>query len=494
MLGRGVSSTNSWLRSNAAVLGLAVAAIGGSNCLSPGFALAQAPPSSQPAPPQPAAQSGTGFWTGLFAPSRSNLLGDMGGLRSQLGNYGISLGLTEISEVFGNVSGGIRRGAEYDGLTQMGLGVDTAKAFGWEGGTFNISALQIHGRNVSAENLANLQPASSIEAERATRIWELWYQQSFLGGALDVKVGQQSLDQEFVLTQYGLTFVNTVFGWPALPSFDLYTGGPAYPLSSLGVRVRAHPTNTITVLAGVFDDNPGGGPFSADGQPLDASGTKFNLNSGALWIGEVQYAVNQPSVGDPTRANQPTGLPGTYRLGFWYDSGHFPDQRFDTLGLSLANPATSGDARLHRGNYSIYAVMDQLVWRPSATSPEGVGVFARAIGAPEVDRNLITFSANAGLTWKAPFPGRDDDTFGVGFGFAKVSSRVAGLNRDSGLPARTSETYIELTYQYQLAPWWQLQPDFQYVFNPGGGVLDPLNPTRKIGDEAIFGLRTTIVF
>ena len=451
---------------------------------------AQATGSATAAP----AAAAPGFWTGLFAPSRSNLLGDMGGLRTMLGNYGISLGLQEISEVLGNVTGGRHQGADYDGLTQMNLGIDTAKAFGWAGGTFNITALQIHGRNLSTDNLLALQLASGIEADRATRLWELWYQQVFLGGAIDVKIGQQSIDQEFLVSQGGLTFVNLAFGWPVLPTFDLYGGGPAYPLSSLGVRVRAHPTSDITVLAGVFDDNPGGGPFSADAQALDASGAKFNLNTGALWIAEVQYASNQPALGQLARPNEPAGLPGTYKLGFWYDSGHFPDQEFDTLGLPLSAAAGSGIARLHAGNYAIYAIADQLVWRPGPTSGEGIGVFGRLLGAPQSDRNLITFAANAGLTWKAPLAGRDNDTFGVGMGFAKVSSQVAALDRASGLPARSSETYLELTYQYQVAPWWTLQPDFQYVFNPAGGILNPLNPTKKVGDEAIFGLRTTIVF
>ena len=501
MPGRIILSKNSILRAGVALVAIALGAIGGGNCVWTSPALAQAQGASQQAPEQSTAQSEPGFWTSLFAPSRSNLLGDIGGLRTQLGNYGISLGLQETSEVFGNVTGGKHRGADYDGLTQMNLGLDTLKAFGWEGGTFTISAFQIHGRSISADNLGNLQTASGIEAERATRLWEAWYQQSFLEGALDVKVGQQSIDQEFIVSEYAGTFINTAFGWPMLPSADLYAGGPAYPLSSLGVRVHARPLNNLSVHAGVFDDNPGGGRFSADGQFLDASGAKFNLNTGALWIAEVEYALNEPTAGDQTRANQPTGLPGTYKLGFWYDSGHFPDQQFDTLGLSLANPASNGVARLHRGNYSIYAVVDQLVWRPNATSPEGVGVFARVMGAPEGDRNLIAMSANAGMVWKAPLPNRNNDTFGVGFGLARVSNRASALNKDaafftqnSGFPIRTSETYVEVTYQYQVAPWWQVQPDFQYVFNPGAGIPNPVNPTKKLGDEAVFGLRTVVVF
>ena len=302
-------------------------------------AFAQTAP-DQPANAAAANQGEPDFWTGLFAPSRSNLLGDVGGLRTVLGNHGITFGLTETSEVLGNVSGGVRLGFEYEGLTTATLGLDTAKAFGWDGGSFDVSALQIHGRNLSADNLDDLQTASGIEANRAARLWELWYRQQFLDGQADAKIGQQSIDQEFMTSQYSSLYVNTMMGWPMIPSVDLYAGGPAYPLSSLGVRFRAEPTKSLTVLAGVFDDNPPGGPFNNDSQlrGAEASGAAFNLNTGALLIAEIQYAVNQPAVGDMAKTDQPTGLAGTYKLGAWYNTAAFPDQRSDNTGQPLARP------------------------------------------------------------------------------------------------------------------------------------------------------------
>ena len=82
--------------------------------------------------------------------------------------------------MLGNVTGGAQRGAAYDGLTQMAVQVETNRAFGWYGGLFNASALQIHGNDLSSTNLLILQNASVIETDRATRLWELWYQQKFL--------------------------------------------------------------------------------------------------------------------------------------------------------------------------------------------------------------------------------------------------------------------------------------------------------------------------
>jgi len=477
----------------ALLLGIESAALG--LCSAP--AGAQTPPSNSSS--APAASGGEvvekDFWTGFW--HRQTMLGDIFGLRPWLGSFGATFNLQEISEILGNATGGFKRGATYDGLTTMTLQLDPAKLFGIEDGLFNASGLQIHGRNLSAENLGTLQTASGIEADQATRLWELWYQQGFLDNAFDVKLGQESLDQEFIVSQYAGLFVNTMFGWPMVPSADMLAGGPAYPLSALGVRLRAKPNDSLTFLAGVFNDDPAQ-PGAADPQASNASGTAFRLGDGALVIAEAQYALNQPGLGEMDTGKGELGMPGTYKLGFWYDSGSFADQRFDTTGLSLADPASSGIPRPHRGDFSLYGVMDQMIWRPSAESPQSLGFLARAMGAP-ADRNLISFSLNLGLTLKDPLPGRDNDTAGLGFGYAQVSGRAAGLDRDTGFfsgapfPVRTSEKFVELTYQYQLTPWWQLQPDLQYTFNPGAGIQNPATLAR-VRNELVLGLRTIVTF
>lgn len=98
-----------------------------------------------------------------------------------------------------------------------------------------------------------------------------------------------------------------------------------------------------------------------------------------------------------------------------------------------------------------------------------------------------------------PFLHRDDDTFGVAMGYAHVSSRATAFDQDtqalstSYTAVRSSETFVEVTYQYQVAPWWLVQPDFQYVFNPGAGTADP-NTGERIKNEAVMGVRTIITF
>jgi porin len=436
----------------------------------------------------------TELWT------RGNLLGDIGGVRTSLGSVGITVGLQETDEVLGNLTGGTHQSAAYDGLTAMSVGVDTLSAFGLKGGTFNVSVLQIRGRNLSTDNLQSLQTASSIEALPSTRLWEAWYQQSIFDGRLDLKIGQQSVDQEFLISTGSSLFINSVMGWPMPPAIDLYAGGPDYPLASLGARLRVNAVGPFSILAAVYDDNPPGGSFNNDSQLRGAeqTGTLFHLGTGALFVTEVQYALNQPAGGKTDDSGPAAGLAGTYKLGAWFDSGFFPDQRFDTNGVPLASPLSNGNPKMHRSNYSFYGVFDQAIWRPDAASPRMLSVFARIMDGPG-DRNLIPFSVNAGVTLKAPLPGRDHDTAGIGWGMVAVGRNASGFDQDVNLfgayrPIRSSETMIEVTYQYQAAGWWQIQPDFQYVFMPGAGISNPLDPTRRIANEVVLGLRSTFVF
>ncbi len=434
----------------------------------------------------PGEEAAKGLW------DRANLFGDLGGVRTRLADHGITFGLTETSEVFGNPTGGVRQGVIYEGLTQFGVGIDAEKAFGLTGGTLNATGYQIHGRGLSLNNLDNnLNTVSGIEASRGTLLFELWYEQVLFDKKLSIRVGQLAADQEFMISQYSGLFLNHTFGWSTFPSVDLPSGGPSYPLATPGVRVKYVARDDLTLLAAVFNGDPAG---RGDGFPQsrDPSGTAFRLRDGVFIIAEAQYGINQ---GDGA-----SGLPGTYKVGAWYNTQNFADQRRNASGGSLADPAsTAATGRNRRGNYSLYAQGDQLVWRKAGTKDGGAGVFVRVMGAPG-DRNLVNFYADAGLTYKGAFAGRDSDTAGLAIAYARISDTASQLDSDTArftgnaYPIRRNETVLELTYQAQIAPWWQIQPTAQYIFNLNGGVPNPQNPAKRLGDASVFGLRTTVTF
>jgi len=423
---------------------------------------------------------------------RSNLFGDLGGLRTRLSDRGVTFGLTETSEVFGNPAGGVRQGVIYEGLTQFGIGVDTEKVFGLVGGTFNATGYQIHGRGLSQNALGNnLNTVSSLEAPRGTLLFELWYEQVLLDKKLAIRVGQLAADQEFMISQYAGLFLNHTFGWSTFPSTDLPSGGPAFPLATLGVRLKYIPRDDLSLLFGVFNGDPAG-PGSGIPQDRDPSGTAFRLRDGVFIIAEAQYGVNQ---GDGS-----TGLPGTYKAGAYYDSQNATDQLRNGSGPALADPTgTAAIGRNRRGNYGLYVSADQLAYREPGTKDQGLGVFGRIMGAPG-DRNLVNFYFDAGVTYKGAIPGRNSDTLGLAFALARISDTAsqfdAATSRATGgaYPIRRHESVLELAYQAQIAPWWQVQPTVQYVFNLNGGVPNPQQPLKRLPDAVVLGLRTVITF
>ncbi|MGC2786261.1 MAG: carbohydrate porin [Roseiarcus sp.] len=447
------------------------------------------------APSKPASAGSWGVLSGDW--QNQNLLGDMGGVRPALAKYGVTLTILENFEVFGNVTGGVKQGIEPKGLTTVTLQMDTEKAFGLKGGTLNVSGLQVYGGQLNEDNLMVLQTLSDIDAPVGVRLWELWYQQKF-GDKFDVKVGEQSLDEEFIIAPSGNSlFINGVSGWPGLPTVDLPGGGSAYPLAGLGVRGRAQLTDSVTVLAGVFNGSPI--PFDSPNTPRsNPNGVSFPLDTGTLAIAELQYAYGSSASGKPSSDGP---LPGVYKIGAWYDSYKFDDQQADTIGLPLASPLSNGDPAEHHGDFSLYGVMDQMIWRSKDNANRSLNVFFRPMFTPYQDRNLVSASINAGFALKAPLPTRDNDAFGVEMGTVWASSGASNFDREMQFfqpsvytPIRSSETFIEATYQFQALPSWVIQPDVQYFINPGMGIANPDEPTQRIKNEFVMGLRTNINF
>ncbi len=447
--------------------------------------LAVTPASAQtPAPTaqQPATETATSPSAEKSLWERDTLLGDPSGLRSRLIDHGITFAMTDTEEVFANLGGGLRRGTVYEGLTQVTLKLDSEKFGLWSGGTLVASANQIRGRGPSRDLVGNLQTLSSIEAQPSTKLYDLYYEQSLLGGKLSIRAGQFGADEEFIVSGYAANFVNSSFGFPILPAVDLPNGGPDYPLAIPGVRIKFAPTDTVTLLGAVFN----GSPIALGSNPQDNSGTDFRTGDGVFAIAELQYALNQ--------ADSDTGLPGTYRFGVWYHSQSFPD----------LSPRQA--VRSYRGNASVYAVVDQLVWRggnknadsTDPTKQRGIGVFARVMGAPD-DRNTVDFAASAGVVWNGPIDQRQDDRLALGVNYAHLSNHARTADRIAqgqiaGYPIRSSETAIELSYIAQVTGWMQLQPNLQYVTRPGGGVPAPDLPQRLLRDATVLGLRGIVTF
>jgi porin len=418
---------------------------------------------------------------------REQLTGDWGGVRTHLADSGLTLGANEVLDTYGVVAGGVRQRAEVVGRLELDLDTDFDKIFGLKGLTGHASALQIHGRGLGSSALnGNIMAPSNIEAERAFRLFTLWLEQSLFDDNASLRFGQLAADDEFATSEYGGLFLNASLGWPGAFAADLPNGGPAYPYATPGIRLKVGKDKPWSVMAAIFNGDPAPGVLSA--QDNSPSGTEFNLDSDALMMLEGAY----------TRDGGENGLSGTYKLGFWYHTGHFGDLLMDDTGVSLAAPGSSGNPRNAGRNYGVYAIADQQVWK--GADDKAVGAFVKGFLQPD-DRNLVFWQGDVGVNAKGFF-GRKDDTIGLAFSYGAISNRARQLDEDTNAvsatngPLRDFEAALELTYQAQITPWLVLQPDFQYIFHPGGNVADPtdVSGTTPVQDAAVIGVRTAITF
>lgn len=423
----------------------------------------------------------------------TRLTGDWNGARTALEEKGIDVIIQYIGETLGVSGGVIPSGARatYEGRLDVTVNTDLEKLVGIKGGKTQVRVFQIHDANNknAASYTGSIADPSNIDAIPTTRLFTAWYQQEF-GTFASLRFGQLAADDEFLVAPTAGGLINGTFGWAAIAAGNLRSGGPAYPLATPGVRLQVNPNENISLLGAVFSGDPAGRDCYTTGahdpQRCNEYGTTFSLNGGAFWIGEAQYNVNQ--------SPDSKGLAGSYKLGAWFHTGMYADQRYaidSTTGLVVSQALPYDADLLHSSNWGVYAVIDQMIWRGAEAS---TNIFLRA-GATPPDRNLISWYIDGGIGLKGVIPGRASDTLTLGVAHSEISRATVALASDLGWPQRSAETVIELSYTAQITPWWSLQPDLQYIIKPNGNVpIDGDVANGIVTDAYVFGVRSTITF
>lgn len=425
-------------------------------------------------------------------PSISTSIPALYDLKRALFDRGFNFRVNYTGETLGNPKGGVKRGLIYEGLLELVVDGDLEKIASMKGATFHVNAFEIHGRGLSTCCISNYSTISSIEAAPNARLFDAWFEQKMFDGAASIRIGQLAADNEFFISDFGALFVNATFGWPTITAANLPSGGPAYPLATPGVRLKISPNEQLTLLAALYNGDPSGARFSGLQEIKEPAGVSFRLKDPPLLIAEAQFKHD----GDET----PLGR-GTVKLGAWRHFGQYDDQRFGVDRLSLADPSSNGVPLRHRGDFGVYGVIDQMVWRFSDDPAKGVGIFARVSASPP-DRSLMSFYVEGGVNFVGALEARPDDIFGLAAAYSRISPSVGAFDRDAAfftadpfLPARDFELAVELAYQAQIIPGWIVQPDFQYIIHPGAGAVDPIHPASgRIRDAAILGVRTVIKY
>jgi porin len=455
--------------------------------LTSGLLCISASVAAQVAAPTPETAKEASFW------KRDTLTGDWGGTRSALKDrYGTEVTINYIGETLSVLSGGLHRHTSYEGRLEFSLDTDLQTLAGWKGGSTHITLFDIEGTaHNAAQNVGSIADPSNIDAHPTTRLFTVWFQQNLFDDRLSVRVGQLASDDEFFISPTAGGLINATFGWTGMLAANIHSGGPAYPLSAPGARIAIKPTERLSLLTAVFSGDPAGRNCNRDPQECNNHGTTFSFSGGALWMNELQYAVNQDK--------KAQGLPGIYKLGAWYATADYADKHYgrnDAGGVvSLADPAAVAPLN-HAGNWGFYGIADQTVARWGVRR---LSLFMRA-GIQPTDRNLVSYHVDAGAGVKGLLPGRPEDVLTFGTAYRRISSSAVALDRDTlatngaPYPIRSHEMQVELNYSAQIAPWWTLQADLQHIRHPGGRVSDPSNHNGIVKDALVVGVRSTIRF
>ncbi|MDQ4086474.1 MAG: carbohydrate porin [Pseudomonadota bacterium] len=339
------------------------------------------------------------------------------------------------------VAGGRDEGNVYVDNLDLGLRLDLER-FGWEGATFSVSGLYNNRNQLSEKLIGDFQAASNIDADGSPRLYELWLEQRF-GGFGRAKVGVIDLNEEFDVNETGALFVNSSHG--IAPDFSqVGANGPSiFPAPGLGALVEAD-SGGWTMRFGAFEGVPR--------DPDRPRRTVFGLTrgEGVLFVLEGQHAWNG----------------GRALIGLRHHSGDFEPW-----------PGQNGVPGQRENSTGAYFLVEDGLARVGGLALRGFG----RIGLADRRIHEVSAYAGAGLILQGPLLGLDDEQVGVAFASAR-SGRPFRRTIEEGNGA-SHETSLELTYSGALLPWLTVQPNVQWITNPGF--------SRRIPDALALGLRVT---
>lgn len=382
--------------------------------------------------------------------AQPQMTGNWFGARDALYSWGITTSLLYATDLQANAAGGRQRGKAYAGDFTADITVDLGKLARLKGLTFGVSGDWASGTNLS-DDVGNIFTVAQAFEGNEVRLSNLYLQQSLLDGGLEIKAGRFATGSDFLLSPANVGLVNDEVN-PFLNAVaENVPGVTSAPNTTWGGRVTARPTGAVSLSAGAFYSDP-------TLNQLTANGTEFGISGSAGYfvIGEAAYRINSEKGA--------RGLPGRYRAGGYYDSNDYA--YLDSSG------------RTRKGNYGFFLAGEQMVYRDGgAESDGGLYLFGALIYAPLQRINTLPWFASAGASYRGLVPGRDNDTtaFAVSYG---------GFSRD--LPGQTHELVFEWTYAMALTGWLVVQPDLQYVVNPGG--------RSSVGNAVVIGAQLAVTF
>lgn len=365
------------------------------------------------------------------------------GMKPILESHGLTIDSSFLYSPFLKTSGGANGEASAKGYSLFSLGVtlDTEKANLWKGGKFFALYQRKAGMGLSGSDgaMGDYFGFDGWNMPQVNQISEYWYQQKLFDGKIRMKFGKQDSNSDFGYLQSGWDFMNTAFS--VTPTSPL----PSYPNPPFGLMVEVNPKEWLSIKNGIY---------SKDSAPF--------------YVSELEF---KPLI---------KKLPGRYKLGGWVmgdSNGYSTIQGVDGSGNTINN-------NFYR-NSGMYFNFEQMVYKEQKDNPDdmqGLVLFGQ-FGIASADKNDLGKYGSLGLNYKGPIPKRDKDIAGIAVGCGNFASRLNNITYAAG-GRMGNETVVEAFYRVFITKWFYLQPDVQFIMNPGG----------MYDSSVAFGIRSVITF
>lgn len=428
-------------------------------------------------------------WGGSFW-DRPRLTGDWFGLRDEMGKKGIVLDLDLLQIPQGVGSGGRQTLAEYSGLAEYTLNVDTQKLGLWPGGFLNVMAMSNFGDNVNSASGALLPPniVSLLPQplDKTTALMNLSFMQ-FFSPKFGIVVGKLYTlggDNNEFAHDFHSTFLYSGL------DFNMTLG--LFPFSAYGGTLVFLPWEGAQFTAAVVD--PSGTATSND--------ITKAFSTGVLVNGEGRVTI------------KPFGLVGHQLLGFGWsnkerlslqqDPDNIARMLLDNRFTRLADPGPVLRRILERffpallvpvqpanttsNTWAVYYNFDQFLWSPKGQPDKGIGAFFR-FGVSDGIANPVKYAYNVGLGGKGIVPGRPADSFGIGWARTQMSSNFVPFLRQRLNVGLDKEDAVEMYYNVSVAKWLNATLDLQVIDPALNKFLDSSGRFQNMSTSVVGGLR-----
>ena len=384
-----------------------------------------------------------------------------------------------VGEFAANPSGGISQSARYAGQVDVGVDFDMGKIANLGNSAIHVTFSQRHGQNLAATNIGNSVSVQEVFGGGQTyRLTELSWDQAILDDHVEFLVGRTDAPSDFAASSFYCNFqTNSTCGNSSLFGQDNQLN--YFPVGVWGGRITVKPTRQTYAQFGAYESDPSQGD-------RNHHGFDWETDTANGYILPIELGYQSTFASD--------AYPRHYKIGAFYQNAPYSDPFFDINHNSAALTGLTHEQ--HQDRTSVYALFDQMIWKPEAGAQRGLYVFG-GITAGTNSSQLADYFLQAGLLYKGPSPDRPEDTIGLVATDLHWGNHTMDFLRDSRVSAggvattqNPNEIMMEVNYGAQVTPWLRVVPNLQYIVNP-----DNLpEPTRRsnIPDTFVVGFKFAI--